>query len=83
MKTRYYYLIFPLLLCLSQMLHAQDKPVKPIEPNEKLNAGASVTKQLVYHDAGGEYGELLPFLNHGTSVVQFQLFRLFLQPGMG
>lgn len=52
MKTRYYYLIFPLLLCLSQMLHAQDKPVKPIEPNEKLNAGASVTKQLVYHDAG-------------------------------
>ena len=52
MKTRSYILFF-LLLCLSQVLHAQGTllpPLEPIEPYEKLDAGASVTRKLVYHD---------------------------------
>lgn len=60
MKARYYFLIL-LLLCISQALHAQDKPIEPIKPYERLNAGASVTKTLAYHKAGENTGNYYRF----------------------
>ena len=83
MKTRYYYLILLLLLCLPQMLHAQNTPVKPVEPNEELHAGASVTKRLAYHDAGENTTNYYRFLTTEPLLFQFDFSNFAYNQGWG
>ena len=85
MKTRSYILFF-LLLCLSQVLHAQGTllpPLEPIEPYEKLDAGASVTRKLVYHDSGENTANHYRFLTMKPLLVCFEFSDFAYSRGWG
>mgnify|MGYP002692551716 CR=1 FL=1 len=94
MKTKCHYLIF-LLLCLSQALYAQyvpigpidpidpEKPIKPIEPSEWLEAGDSIIKTLVYHDAGENKANHYLFALGRPMMVSFNFTDFTYSPGYG